>query len=197
MSTAVVEKRLLRQRLRNLWRGAPQPGAVATELLPYVLTLCGKSSSSDGSTDQRTPVVAGFIRYGHEVDVERLLNEVKAQGFGIALPQVTGDDITFVTWDSHSLTEGAYGLLEPVDAAAISDEQIRVVLVPAMACSTDGIRLGRGGGYYDRALARMPASAHFICIIDDDAVMPAGSIPREDHDVRMHAIATPTRVLTC
>ena len=191
MTHAAAEKVLLRRQLRDRWQGLPQPGAVTTELLSYVRGLCESEPEESATT-----VVAGFIRHGHEVDVEPLLNEVKAWGFGIALPRVTGDEISFMTWDANSLAEGPYGLLEPVDAAASSIEHMRVVLVPAMACSTDGVRLGRGGGYYDRALSRMPVSARFICIVSDDAVMPAGSIPREDHDVRMHVIATPTRVLT-
>lgn len=194
MSDAAAKKTLLRRQLRERWRVSSQPGPVTGELLPYIIAKMQASSESDAE-DSRVAAVAGFIRHGHEVDVEPLLTALRMQGVGIALPRVVGDEITFTSWDSQSLAEGAFGLLEPVDGADISVDHIDVVLVPAMACGTDGVRLGRGGGYYDRALARTPAPAHFICIIDDDAVMPAGSIPHEDHDVRMHAIATPTRVL--
>lgn len=187
MRAGADEKSSLRRQLRQRWLASPLPGAVAGQLLQHIVDVC--------SSAHPRAAVAGFIRHGHEVDVEPLLAELKVSGVTVALPKVEGDDLLFLRWDAAELIEGAYGLLEPLNAGAVSLAELAVVLVPAMACSVDGTRLGRGGGYYDRALSKLPASARLICVVGDDAVMPAGSIPQEPHDVRMHAIATPTRLL--
>ncbi len=64
-----------------------------------------------------------------------------------------------------------------------------MVLVPGLACSPSGDRLGRGGGSYDRALARVPVST-FVCVLlyDDEVGL---AVPTEPHDRSVTAAATP------
>lgn len=76
-----------------------------------------------------------------------------------------------------------------------------VVLVPALAVDTAGRRLGRGGGYYDRALdglrARLGRLPPVVALVHDDEVLDAGvrPVPAEEHDVRVSHVATPSRWL--
>jgi 5-formyltetrahydrofolate cyclo-ligase len=86
------------------------------------------------------------------------------------------------------------GLLEPdgetlgVDAIATAD----VVLVPGLAVSPTGMRLGRGGGSYDRALGRVPAGTFTCALLFEDEVGIA--VPFEPHDRPVGAVATPSGV---
>jgi len=74
-----------------------------------------------------------------------------------------------------------------------------VVLVPALAVDTAGRRLGRGGGYYDRALGELRARRGWlppvVALVHDDEVLDAGvePVPAEAHDVRVSHVATPGR----
>jgi 5-formyltetrahydrofolate cyclo-ligase len=68
-----------------------------------------------------------------------------------------------------------------------------VVLVPGLAVSVDGVRLGRGGGSYDRALARVPGGTFTCVLLYDDEV--GRDVPAEPHDRRVLAAATPGGVI--
>ncbi|HEX5202204.1 5-formyltetrahydrofolate cyclo-ligase [Paractinoplanes rhizophilus] len=95
---------------------------------------------------------------------------------------------------SGSLAPGPLGLLEPpglrlgVSAVASAD----LVLVPALAVSRAGIRMGRGGGSYDRALARLPRSAPplVLALLHDGELLDA--VPAEPHDRVVHGVITPS-----
>lgn len=67
-----------------------------------------------------------------------------------------------------------------------------VVLVPALAVDRTGVRLGRGGGSYDRALAR--ATGLVVALLHPGELVD--ELPAEDHDVRVHAVALPGGVVT-
>lgn len=75
-----------------------------------------------------------------------------------------------------------------VDAVAGCD----VVLVPALRVDRDGVRLGRGGGSYDRALLR---SRGLVVALLHDGELSDAPLPAEPHDVRVHAVALPSGVL--
>ncbi len=72
-----------------------------------------------------------------------------------------------------------------------------VVVVPALAVDTGGMRLGQGGGWYDRALPQASAGVPFIALVYDDEVFDAeeAPLPREAHDVGVQTVVTPTRVI--
>ena len=70
-----------------------------------------------------------------------------------------------------------------------------LILVPALAVSPDGARLGQGGGWYDRTLPHRNPAAPVVAVVFDDEVLAPGTIPREGHDVPIDAIMTPTRTI--
>ena len=74
---------------------------------------------------------------------------------------------------------------------ALPDE-IGCVVLPGVGFSEDGHRLGRGGGYYDATLARMPGAAR-VGVAFDVQLVPA--LPREAHDAALDAVVTETRTL--
>ena len=70
-----------------------------------------------------------------------------------------------------------------------------LIVIPALAASVDGTRLGQGGGWYDRALMHRSPTTPVVAVIFDDEVVEAGLIPAEPHDVPVDAIVTPTRTI--
>ena len=85
------------------------------------------------------------------------------------------------------------------DGDALGAESLKeadLIVVPALAASADGTRLGQGGGWYDRALTHRSPDVPIVAVIFDDEVLEAGIIPMEPHDVPIDAIVTPTRTIT-
>ena len=79
---------------------------------------------------------------------------------------------------------------------AESLKEADLIVIPALAASADGTRLGQGGGWYDRALTHRSPDTPVVAAIFDDEVLEAGIIPAEPHDVPVDAIVTPTRTIT-
>lgn len=139
-------------------------------------------------------VVAGYASLGSEPGTGVLLDRLHAAGTTVLLPVLLADDD--LDWAVHTgeFTTGRRGLREPagprlgVGAIARAD----AVLVPGLAVSADGQRLGRGGGSYDRALVRVPAAA-FTAVLLYDAELDR-TVPAEPHDRAVAAAITPTGV---
>jgi 5-formyltetrahydrofolate cyclo-ligase len=114
-------------------------------------------------------------------------------GARVLLPVVPSDGRE-LAWavDTGRLTPGRYGLMEPLGprlgATAVGTAD--VVVVPALAVARDGVRLGRGGGYYDRALQHARADAVVVALVFDDEFVD--DLPAEEHDLRVTAVITPS-----
>lgn len=79
---------------------------------------------------------------------------------------------------------------------AESLKEADLIVIPALAASVDGTRLGQGGGWYDRALMHRSPGVPVVAVVFDDEVLEPGIIPAEPHDVPVNAIVTPTRTIT-
>lgn len=109
---------------------------------------------------RKASIIATFHALPDEPFMERLAEHPLAQGKHFLLPRVEGDDIAFYPYDPEgALTTGAYGISEPQlgEEAAVVPNRIDLVIVPGMAFSPEGLRLGRGKGYYDRFLPQTSA----------------------------------------
>ena len=97
---------------------------------------------------------------------------------------------------TESLQPGAFGIAEPPGPYADSSilAQLDLVVLPAVAISrSNGMRLGKGAGYYDRALADLPQSAPVtIAVIYDDELLPA--VPSDRHDRAVDMAVTPSGI---
>jgi len=144
---------------------------------------------------QRAATVAAYISIGTEPGTGPLIDQLAAMGRRVILPVVLPDlDLDWAVYDGPDSLERRRGLLEPVgrrlgpDAVATAD----VVLVPALAVDRTGMRLGRGGGSYDRALARVPVGTFVCALLYDGEVLD--TVPSAAHDRRVTAVATPTGI---
>jgi 5-formyltetrahydrofolate cyclo-ligase len=142
---------------------------------------------------RRAATVAAYVSVGTEPGTGPLLEELAAAGKRVVLPVLLPDgDLDWGVYGGPpSLVPARRGLLEPVgprlgpDAVATAD----VVLVPALAVGRDGVRLGRGGGSYDRALARVPVGTFVCALLYDEELL--AEVPRADHDRAVTAVVTP------
>lgn len=93
-----------------------------------------------------------------EVQTQSLLDELTEAGKTVLLPKVvSSEDMELRRYTgTSSLQPGAYGIMEPVGERFTDYATIDIALVPGMAFDAQGHRLGRGKGYYDRFLAKVP-----------------------------------------
>jgi 5-formyltetrahydrofolate cyclo-ligase len=135
--------------------------------------------------------VAAFYPLPGEVDVRPLLAELATAG-RLLLPRVEGVSLTLHRVDDLStLAPGPLGLLEPSgEHSQVDAAELAVVLVPGLAFTRAGARLGRGKGFYDRLLAGLPEGCGTIGVGFSDQVVP--SLPVEAHDRPLGAVVLAT-----
>ncbi len=141
--------------------------------------------------------VAAYVSVGAEPGTGLLLHDLKAAGKRVVLPILQPDrDLDWAAYEGdRSLASASLGLLEPT-GPRLGTESIAtpdVVLVPGVAVSPTGDRLGRGGGSYDRALSRVPPGTFVCVLLYDDEV--GREVPVEPHDRRVTAAATPSGIV--
>lgn len=146
---------------------------------------------------RRAATVAAYVSVGREPGTGALLEALSAAGKRIVLPVLLPDND--LDWAAYSgpdgLASAGRGLLEPTspplgkDAVATAD----AVIVPGLAVDRTGLRLGRGGGSYDRALGRVPVGTFTCVVLNDDEVLDA--VPAAPHDRRVTAAVTERRLL--
>ena len=146
---------------------------------------------------RRAATVAAYVSVGREPGTGPLLAGLAAAGKRVILPLLQPDyDLDWAVYRGpDSLVPARRGLLEPVgtplgpDAIGTAD----CVIVPGLAVDRTGLRLGRGGGSYDRALGRVPVGT-FTCV-----VLQAGEVrdevPADPHDRHVTAVVTEDGVL--
>lgn len=175
-------RREMRLRLRSL-RGREEKSRALAEVIAVHPAFA------------RSGQIAIFAPLPSEPDVE-LLWEKRSSGF--CYPRVVGSEIEFIS--AHSLADLKPSPWHPAvrepaaaDARIVAPEEISLLLVPGLAFTRDGHRLGRGGGFYDRFLARLPASAFKIGVCFDLQVV--ASLATESHDQLVNAVATESGLL--
>ncbi|MFG2293768.1 5-formyltetrahydrofolate cyclo-ligase [Streptomyces sp. NPDC048603] len=147
--------------------------------------------------------VAAYVSVGTEPGTRELLDGLRRAGKRVLLPVLLPDnDLDWAEYEGPgSLAEvahpGKMRLLEP-DGPRLGPEAVTgadAVLLPGLAVDGRGMRLGRGGGSYDRVLARLEqAGAHpaLVVLLYDHEVV--ARVPEEPHDHPVQAVATPSGV---
>jgi len=147
---------------------------------------------------QMAGTIAAYYSVGAEPDTRGLLFALWKRGSYVLLPLLRPDgDLDWASYEGpDSLVPGPRGLLEPGEpprgpgAVARAD----VVLVPALAVDRRGVRLGRGGGSYDRALARVGPQVPTIALLYDGELLD--EVPAAAHDQRVRLAVCPAAGIT-
>ncbi|HYG66416.1 MAG TPA: 5-formyltetrahydrofolate cyclo-ligase [Anaeromyxobacteraceae bacterium] len=140
-------------------------------------------------------IVATFAPLGAEVDGLLAVEAARARGATIVFPLVREGErlLVFAPCEPAALVKGPVGALQPgAECAPVAPAAIDAVLVPGVAFSEDGHRLGRGGGYYDAALAALPRAFRVGLAFD---VQVVATLPLEPHDAGLDALVTESRTL--
>ena len=122
-----------------------------------------------------------------EVPTQGLMDELVAKGKTVLLPRVIDDkDMELRRYTGpQDLQEGAYGILEPTGERFTDYDAIDVAIVPGMAFDAEGHRLGRGKGYYDRFLSRVPYIYKIgLCF----SWQMVDHVPCDEHDIVMDEV---------
>jgi len=115
-------------------------------------------------------------------------------GKKIILPRVVGSKMRLhLVNNSEVLVAGSFGILEPAPSAPFASAKADVILVPGLAFDRSGVRLGRGGGYYDRLLTDFEGLRVGVCF--EESVLEG--IPAEPHDALMEFLITPGGIISC
>ena len=137
---------------------------------------------------QRAQVVGGYMPMKHEADILPVLQHALESGKTLVLPRCgQAPQMTFYQVKHlGELVRGSFGLLEPSeDAPVVPMDRIDLLLTPLEAITRDGLRLGKGGGYYDCLLARQKIATLGIVL----SWQWVEKLPRETWDQPLHAAA--------
>ncbi len=147
---------------------------------------------------QMAGTVAAYYSVGTEPDTRALIFALWKRGTYVLLPLLRPDgDLDWASYEGpDSLATGPRGLLEPTEpprgVTAITSADL--IIVPALAADSGGARLGRGGGSYDRALARVGPAIPTVALLYDGELRE--QVPSGPHDVAVRAAALPAEGIT-
>ena len=133
--------------------------------------------------------VAVYLASPDEIDLRPCIERLLWVGCKVVAPRWNGETYELAVLkglDARHLRRGPMGIMEPVDAEIVPAKEVYGWIVPGLAFTRDGRRLGYGGGWYDRLLADAPKDAvklgvaHSFQIVED--------LPTEPHDIRLTAV---------
>jgi len=144
-------------------------------------------------------VIMFFLSFRSEVDTRSMVEESLARGKEVLVPKALPDSREMIASRlldcREDLAPGAYGIPEPKESAlrAVDPLQIDLLIVPGVAFSEDGRRLGYGGGYYDRFFGRLRPEVPLLALAFELQIVP--EVPVQPWDRPVDLIVTEKRVI--
>ncbi|EIC75637.1 5-formyltetrahydrofolate cyclo-ligase [Streptococcus oralis] len=131
--------------------------------------------------------IATYLSFPHEFQTQELIERALKDGKKVLIPKTYPKGrMEFVVYDPKQLVKTSFGLLEPQgDLEVVDPSQIDLIHVPGLAFTTEGYRIGYGGGYYDRYLeyfAGQTMSTIYPCQVQEFNL--------EDHDIPVKEVLT-------
>ena len=143
-------------------------------------------------------VISAFHSFGTEISTFELFDKLVAEGWTTALPVVVAKNtpLLFRQWaPGDALVLGRWDIQIPPETAP--EVQPDVLLVPMLAFDRKGYRMGYGGGFYDRTLAKLRALKKVTAIGIAYAGQEIDMVPRDDHDQPLDWIMTEQETFKC
>ncbi|MDO5633680.1 MAG: 5-formyltetrahydrofolate cyclo-ligase [Micrococcus sp.] len=200
-------KAALRRRVREQRRQRPaeqrarESAAATGHLLAWLepqlerARQSGPGPEGNTSAETTTPTIATFMSMPTEPDTEALRTALHDADVRVLVPVIEPEhQLSWVAWrPGIALSRSP---LVPVDEpvgprvpSSALDDAVALIL-PGLAASRDGMRLGQGGGYYDRLLARLDARVPRLVLVFADELLDAGTLPVEVTDAPVDAVVT-------
>lgn len=106
---------------------------------------------------QAASTIYGYLPYNQEVRTVPMLQRALDEGKRVAVPKVYGEEMRFIYLeDLTQVSKGYAGIPEPIADAPVAEDTQALVLMPGLAFDPQGHRIGYGGGFYDKFLAKEP-----------------------------------------
>ena len=174
-----MDKKELRKKIRDQKRAMSEAEIVsASTRLGELFLNCPQYKAA------RT--IYGYLPYNQEVRTVPMLEQAMKDGKRVAVPKCYGDQMRFIYMDDLSKVEKGYANIpEPIADEPVADDPTALVLMPGMAFTKDGKRMGYGGGFYDKFLAAEPdhptvALCYAFQMVED--------LPTEDYDIPVDCV---------
>ena len=152
------------------------------------------STAEKNSEYKHAECVFVYISVGDEVSTGKLISKMFSDGKRVCVPLCYGKGIMDAVEISseEELVPGKYNIPEPADKTRVVDaSELDLIIVPGVAFDEKGLRLGRGGGYYDRFL-KNAVNAKKVAVCRD--INFVEEVPHEDHDESVDIIISETRI---
>lgn len=144
--------------------------------------------------DNHVRVAAAYLPLATEPDITDFLNWALEQSIELLMPKVSGKSLKWVRFEGKTAT-GSMGFVEAAGTEA-KLERADVIFLPALAADLAKNRLGKGKGFYDRALADLVAGKRkpkLVAVLFDEEVLLA--LPSEPHDQKIDAAITASKLI--
>ncbi len=132
-------------------------------------------------------VIALFISLPDEPQTANFIEQLLGKNKRVVVPRIEGEEMNFYDI-SEGVSEGAFGIMEPIATAPINPSEIDVMIVPGVAFTRQGARLGRGKGFYDKYLSHKDFRAYTIGFCYPSQVVE--NLPTEEHDKQLDLVIT-------
>ena len=135
---------------------------------------------------KQAKTIYGYLPYKQEVRTVPMLEQALRDGKKVAVPKCYGDEMRFIYMDDLSKVEAGYANIpEPIADDPVADDKTALVLMPGMAFTKNGDRMGYGGGFYDKFLAAEPDHPTVaLCY----AFQMVESLPTEEYDIPVDCV---------
>tara|TARA_Y100000996_G_scaffold122529_1_gene92114 strand:+ start:765 stop:1310 length:546 start_codon:yes stop_codon:yes gene_type:complete len=134
-------------------------------------------------------IIGGYYPYNYEIDILEILKLLEKKNYKISLPKIKKkNQMNFFEWSFNDpLSINKYGIPEPISKKIIYPD---VLIIPLVAFDNELNRLGYGGGYYDRYLAKSFKKKRIIKIGIAYSFQKLNKIPINKYDIRLDYIIT-------
>ena len=134
---------------------------------------------------QEAKTIATYLSFPHEFQTQELIEQALKDGKKVLIPKTYPKGrMEFVVYHPQQLVKTSFGLLEPQgDLEVVEPSQIDLIHVPGLAFTTEGYRIGYGGGYYDRYLEHF--AGHALSTVYPCQVQEFNS---ENHDIPVQEV---------
>ena len=141
---------------------------------------------------QEAKVIATYLSFPHEFQTQEMIEQALKDGKRVLIPKTYPKGrMDFVVYDPQQLVKTSFGLLEPQgDLEVVDASQIDLIHIPGLAFTTEGYRIGYGGGYYDRYLEHF--SGHTLSTVYPCQIRDFSS---ENHDIPVQEVLIDERNL--
>jgi 5-formyltetrahydrofolate cyclo-ligase len=174
-----MDKQSLRRQIRE------QKRAMTSQQIDIASQKLGELFASSRFY-QEAKTIYGYLPYNQEVRTVPMLQRALAEGKRVAVPKCYGDEMRFIYMDDLSKVESGYcGIPEPIEDGPIADDPTALVLMPGLAFTKAGDRMGYGGGFYDKFLASEPEHPTLALCYEFQMVE---DIPTEEYDIPVDCV---------